>query len=427
MISDTIARRDHDGSESKGGDIHLRDAFFNIQVLQQSGIDTVLRGASLQQAQEVDSQYTDSLRNFLFAAPPEGSKCPMRGVLRFANGAFPALDLGSRNIQRGRDHGLANYNDVREAMGLKRVQNFEDITSDKELAQKLRDLYKGDINNIDLYVAGLAEDHTADASVGELFGSIIKKQFEAIRDGDRFWYENQENKLFTAHELADIKGTSLADVIERNTEITGLRENIFLINIKGTDGNDILEGTHFSDKFSASLGHDLIKGGAGDDSIDYTEIDGPITLRFDGVLKGSNVIDELGLSAWESLQNLASQGNNVARKIFSLHTNFFGNSPSGFFGNSQHSDAAILIDDTQDAATVHGFDRLQSIESIEANTGSIIDGRGATEAVDINLKANSFRTNFFGHTIETIVKDFQMSLVRAIMILLKEMAKTMFF
>ena len=57
--------------KSKGGDIHLRDAFFNIQVLQQSGIDTVLRGASLQQAQEVDSQYTDSLRNFLFAAPPE--------------------------------------------------------------------------------------------------------------------------------------------------------------------------------------------------------------------------------------------------------------------------------------------------------------------------------------------------------------------
>ena len=188
-------------------------------------------------------------------------------------------------------------------------------------------------------------------------------------------------------------------MLSRNTEITGLRENIFLINIKGTDGNGILEGTHFSDKFSASLGHDLIKGGAGDDSIDYTEIDGPITLRFDGVLKGSNVIDELGLSAWESLQNLASQGNNVARKIFSLHTNFFGNSPSGFFGNSQHSDAAILIDDTQDAATVHGFDRLQSIESIEANTGSSIDGRGATEAVDINLKANRFRTNFFGHTM----------------------------
>ena len=75
----------------------------------------------------------------------------MRGVLRFANGAFPALDLGSRNIQRGRDHGLANYNDVREAMGLKRAQNFDEITSDGELAQKLSNLYKGNMN-VDLYI-----------------------------------------------------------------------------------------------------------------------------------------------------------------------------------------------------------------------------------------------------------------------------------
>ena len=79
MISDTVAQRDHDGSVSASGDITLKDAFFNIQVLQQSGIDTVLRGASLQQAQEVDTQYVDGLRNSLFAAPPEGSKCPMRG------------------------------------------------------------------------------------------------------------------------------------------------------------------------------------------------------------------------------------------------------------------------------------------------------------------------------------------------------------
>ena len=154
MISDTVAKREHDGSVSDGGDIQLRDAFFNIQVLQQSGIDTVLRGASLQQAQEVDTQYVDGLRNFLFASPPEGSKCPMRGVLRFTNGVFPGLDLGSRNIQRGRDHGLNSYNDVRESLGLKRLQSFEEITSDQELAARLKELYNNDINNVDLYVAG---------------------------------------------------------------------------------------------------------------------------------------------------------------------------------------------------------------------------------------------------------------------------------
>ena len=53
MISDTVAQRDHNGSVSADGDIELKDAFFNIQVLQQSGIDTVLRGASLQQARKL--------------------------------------------------------------------------------------------------------------------------------------------------------------------------------------------------------------------------------------------------------------------------------------------------------------------------------------------------------------------------------------
>ena len=215
MISETLAKREQDGSVSAGGDIALKDAFFNIQFLQQSGIDTVLRGASLQQAQEIDSQYTDSLRNFLFSTPPEGSKCPMRGILRFANGAFPALDLASRNLQRGRDHGLEDYNSVREAMGLKRITSFDDITSNKELAQKLKELYKGDINNIDLYVAGLAEDHVQGGSLGELFSSIIVRQFEAIRNGDRFWYENQANSLFTADEIAEIKATRLSDEIGR--------------------------------------------------------------------------------------------------------------------------------------------------------------------------------------------------------------------
>ncbi|WP_413744073.1 cadherin-like domain-containing protein [Synechococcus sp. MIT S9451] len=406
MISNTIARRDHDGSESKEGDIQLRDAFFNIQILQQSGIETVLRGASLQQAQEVDSQYTDGLRNFLFAAPPEGSKCPMRGVLRFANGAFPALDLGSRNVQRGRDHGLAHYNDMREAMGLKRAKSFEDITSDKELAKKLSDLYNGDINNVDLYVAGLSEDHTTGSSVGELFGSIITKQFQAIRDGDRFWYENNKNKLFTTEEIAEIKTTSLADVIERNTDITGLRSNVFVIGIKGTDGDDVLQGTDLADHFCASLGSDVIKGGEGFDSVDYKTIEGPVTLRFDGVLKGSNLVDELGLSAWEGLQDLANQGNKVAKRIFSLHTSFFGRSTSGFFDNGQKAEATIMEDAAQPASSDIGFDHLSDIESIEAKEGSSIDARGATESVEVDLSANTFKTNFFGRGLDLAIKGF---------------------
>ena len=58
---------------------------------------------------------------------------------------------------------------------------------------KLELLYK-DINNIDLWVGGLAEDHMFNSELGETFHAIIVEQFTRIRDGDRFWYEHIMSK-----------------------------------------------------------------------------------------------------------------------------------------------------------------------------------------------------------------------------------------
>ena len=59
----------------------------------------------------------------------------------------------------------------------------------------LDELYKGDINSIDVWVGGLLE--TRKSGPGELFATIIEDQFRRIRDGDRFWFENIENKYVT--------------------------------------------------------------------------------------------------------------------------------------------------------------------------------------------------------------------------------------
>ena len=43
-------------------------------------------------------------------------------------------------------------------------------------------------SNIDAFTGGLAEDTPDDGLVGPLFSCIIKKQFKALRDGDRYFF-----------------------------------------------------------------------------------------------------------------------------------------------------------------------------------------------------------------------------------------------
>jgi len=195
-------------------EVPLSEAFFNPGMLNEVEIDSILKYLVSDPASELDSKVVDSVRNFLFGAPGSGG-----------------LDLASLNIQRGRDHGLADYNDVRAAYGLPRATRFSDITSDVELQANLRQLY-GSVNNIDLWVGALAEDHTARGSTGPLLRAIISDQFERLRDGDRLWYQNQ----FSGTMLRMIENTSLTDIIRRNTDLTNLQDNsfVFRAEISGT-------------------------------------------------------------------------------------------------------------------------------------------------------------------------------------------------
>lgn len=210
MLNERLLRVDASGQEIPDGHLQLRDAFFRTPLLLrvEDDLDPILRGLAAQQHQALDVKVVADLRNFLFGRPGAGG-----------------LDLPSLNIQRGRDHGVPSYNDMREAMGLARAATFSDITSDVDMAQRLSDTY-GNVDLIDLWVGGLAEDPLVEqgSQLGELFQAIIVKQFADLRDGDRFWYQNDLRR----GDLARIAGTTLAGVIRANTSIGDeLQDNVF--------------------------------------------------------------------------------------------------------------------------------------------------------------------------------------------------------
>ncbi|HKA07795.1 MAG TPA: peroxidase family protein [Gemmataceae bacterium] len=237
-------------------EVELKDAFFNPALLRETGIDGIMKYAASAQSEEIDNQIVDGLRNFLFGNPGQGG-----------------FDLASLNIQRGRDHGLADYNTVRAAYGLPRVTDFSDITSDTKVQNSLRNLY-GTVDNIDLWVGALAEDHVAGGSVGPLIRRIVVDQFTRVRDGDRFWFA----RVFSGGLLAQLQATTLADVIERNTTVNNLQDNVFFMRAE-------VRGRAFFDR-------------DGDGKFDFGEVALPNVhvdlLNADGVVIASTVTDLLG-------------------------------------------------------------------------------------------------------------------------------------
>jgi len=209
LLSGTIQRMDMEGNTIPEGNLSLKDAFFQPQTLVDGGgLDPIFKGLATQVQQDMDGKVIDDVRNFLFGPAGAGG-----------------LDLAAINIARGRERGLADFNTIRLSLGLTPYSDFEDLTNDDELANILSNDLGYEIHNLDAWVGMLTENHMPDALLGETVMEILKRQFENIRNGDRFYFENDD--ALSEEEKATIKATRLRDIVMRNTNIPVIQEDIF--------------------------------------------------------------------------------------------------------------------------------------------------------------------------------------------------------
>jgi len=188
LINSNIIRMDNSGNELNSGSITLRDAFFNPLVVEYAGgIEPYFKGMATQVHQEFDCKVIDDVRNFLFGAPGAGG-----------------LDLAAININRGRERGIGTYNAIRTSLGLPSLTTFSELTDNPEDAQAMEQVF-GDVDNVDAWVGMLAEPHVDGGLFGNLVTLIMEKQFQALREGDRFYYENLD---FDEDEITEIEATS---------------------------------------------------------------------------------------------------------------------------------------------------------------------------------------------------------------------------
>ena len=191
LLSGDVERQGNNG-QAVAADVPLAEDFFDPTILNGQGqptttdpvtgltttsIGAVLKGDADGDAQAEDMLAINEVRNLLFN--------------EVVPGVGDGQDLIALDIERGRDNGIGSYNQVRVALGLPAVTSFAQITSNVQVQQELQAAY-GNVNNIDAFEGGLAEDHVAGSDVGRLFQTIMVDQFTRLRDGDRFFYLNEQ-------------------------------------------------------------------------------------------------------------------------------------------------------------------------------------------------------------------------------------------
>lgn len=266
---------DGDDRTKVGLEVPLNVAFFNPDLLPQLQLGPLMQGLSLEEQYKNDEMIDNQLRSVLFQIPVKGNQRCVDGDKLPA--CFKGItDLGAIDIERARDHGIPLYNDLRRAYGLEPRRSFEDITGEdtddfpadqaltrgqeindpdsldfvrladgagrelraggdaaKEkvvqatrrttLAARLKAIY-GSVDKVDAFVGMLSERHVAGTEFGSLQLAIWKKQFQALRDGDRFFFGNDPGLSAIQKQFNIDFKRSLADIIANNTDI--LRDEI---------------------------------------------------------------------------------------------------------------------------------------------------------------------------------------------------------
>ena len=214
-----------DNATEEVGFFRLRDVFFD-DGFYINATENLLMELLFRPAQSNDASVSEELTNHLFA------------------NFMTAGDLVSRNLQRGRDHGLPGFCCFYRRFQAKGFDctkgwevQYEGIPDD--VWAKLQQVYNHP-SDIDLFTGGIAQLSGGKGQLGGVFHAMIKDQFRRTMKGDRFFFNHKNcNALngvgFTKRARQMLRDRTMAGVICDVTSLTKVPSNAFRMNSEVID------------------------------------------------------------------------------------------------------------------------------------------------------------------------------------------------
>jgi hypothetical protein len=125
-------------------------------------------------------------------------------------------DLATLDIVRDRERGIPRYNDFREVLRMPRRRSFDDITPNKAWAKELAEIYKGDVDSVDLQIGMQAEKPPKGFGFSDTAFRIFILMASRRLKSDRFFTDDYRPEIYTQVGLDWVNETSMKDVILRH-------------------------------------------------------------------------------------------------------------------------------------------------------------------------------------------------------------------
>lgn len=126
------------------------------------------------------------------------------------------MDLCVIDILRDRERGVPRYNQFRELLRMPRIEKFEDITDNPEWAAQIKEVYNGNIDDVDLQVGLQCEPLPDGFGFSETAFRIFILMASRRLKSDRFFTDDYGPDLYTKFGIDWVEKTTMIDIILRH-------------------------------------------------------------------------------------------------------------------------------------------------------------------------------------------------------------------
>jgi hypothetical protein len=126
------------------------------------------------------------------------------------------MDLGAIDIVRTREAGVPRYNQFRRLLRLPPITSFAELTDDPGLVADLEDLYRGDVEKLDLTIGMFAEKRPTGFAFSDTAFRIFILMASRRLNSDRFFTHNYNPDIYTKVGVDWIKDTTMTGALLRH-------------------------------------------------------------------------------------------------------------------------------------------------------------------------------------------------------------------